>query len=38
VPAAMRHQELALDAIPRKDIAQLLATLERIEENIEGGD
>jgi MarR family transcriptional regulator, organic hydroperoxide resistance regulator len=38
VPAAMRHQELALDGIPRKDIAQLLATLERIEENIEGGD
>ena len=38
VPAAMRHEELALEGIPRKDIAQLIATLEKIEENIEGGD
>jgi DNA-binding MarR family transcriptional regulator len=38
VPAAMRHQELALEGIPRKEIAQLVATLERIEQNIEGGD
>lgn len=35
VPAAMRHQELALEGIPRKDIAQIIATLERIEQNIE---
>jgi hypothetical protein len=34
----MRHQELALEGIPRKEIAQLVATLERIEQNIEGGD
>jgi MarR family transcriptional regulator, organic hydroperoxide resistance regulator len=38
VPAALRHQDLALEGIPRKDIAQLIATLERIEQNIEGGD
>ena len=38
IPAAMRHQDLALDGIPRKDIAQLIATLERIEENIEASD
>src|SRR5581483_9126333 len=35
VPAALRHQDLALEGIGRKEIAQVLATLERIEENIE---
>jgi DNA-binding MarR family transcriptional regulator len=35
IPAALRHQELALEGIARKDIVQLIATLERIEENIE---
>ena len=34
----MRHQDLALDGIARKDIAQLIATLERIEQNIEASD
>jgi MarR family transcriptional regulator, organic hydroperoxide resistance regulator len=38
IPAALRHQDLALEGIARKDIAQLVATLERIERNIEGGD
>jgi MarR family transcriptional regulator, organic hydroperoxide resistance regulator len=38
VPAALRHEELALDGIARKEIAQVIATLERIEQNIETGD
>jgi len=38
VPAALRHQDLALEGIGRKEIAQVLATLERIEENIEASD
>ena len=29
------EESLALDGIPRKEIAQLIATLERIEQNIE---
>ncbi len=37
IPAAMRHQELALEGIGRKEIAQLIATLEKIEDNIESG-
>ncbi len=35
IPTAMRQQELALDGIARKEIAQLIATLEKIESNIE---
>ena len=35
IPAALRHQELALNGIGRKEIAQVIATLEKIEENIE---
>jgi DNA-binding MarR family transcriptional regulator len=35
VPAALRHQEQALRGIGRKEIAQLVATLEKIENNIE---
>src|SRR5215470_441728 len=38
VPAALRHQDLALDGIGRKEIAQVIATLEKIEENIEASD
>ena len=38
VPAALRHQELALNGIGRKEIAQLVAALEKIEENIETSD
>jgi DNA-binding MarR family transcriptional regulator len=38
IPAAMRHQELALEGIGRKEIAQLIATLEKIEDNIESSD
>jgi DNA-binding MarR family transcriptional regulator len=38
IPAALRHQELALNGIGRKEIAQVVATLEKIEENIESGD
>jgi DNA-binding MarR family transcriptional regulator len=38
IPAAMRHQELALDGIGRKEIAQVVATLEKIEENIEASE
>ena len=38
VPAALRHHDLALEGIGRKEIAQVLATLERIEENIEASD
>lgn len=35
IPAALRHQELALNGIARKDITQMLSTLEKIEHNIE---
>jgi len=35
VPAALRHQELALEGIGRKEISQVIATLEKMEENIE---
>jgi DNA-binding MarR family transcriptional regulator len=38
VPAALRHQEIALDGVGRKEIAQMVATLEKIEENIEASD
>jgi DNA-binding MarR family transcriptional regulator len=38
VPAALRHQEIALEGIGRKEIAQVIATLEKIEENIEASD
>jgi DNA-binding MarR family transcriptional regulator len=38
VPAALRHQELALNGIGRKEIAQVVATLEKIEENIEASE
>jgi DNA-binding MarR family transcriptional regulator len=38
IPAALRHQEIALDGIGRKEIAQVIATLEKIEENIEASD
>jgi DNA-binding MarR family transcriptional regulator len=38
IPAAMRHQDLALNGIARKEITQLIATLEKIEENIESSD
>jgi DNA-binding MarR family transcriptional regulator len=38
IPAALRHQELALNGIGRKEIAQVLATLEKIEQNIESSD
>jgi DNA-binding MarR family transcriptional regulator len=38
VPAALRHQELALDGVGRKEIAQVMAALEKIEENIESSD
>src|ERR1700730_16406244 len=38
IPAAMRHQELALTGIGRKEIAQVVATLEKIEENIEADE
>jgi DNA-binding MarR family transcriptional regulator len=35
IPAALRHQEQALAGIGRKEIARLVATLEKIEKNIE---
>jgi DNA-binding MarR family transcriptional regulator len=38
VPAALRHQEIALNGIGRKEIAQMVATLEKIEQNIEASD
>jgi MarR family transcriptional regulator, organic hydroperoxide resistance regulator len=38
VPAALRHQDIALDGIGRKEIAQVIATLEKLEENIEASD
>ena len=38
IPAALRHQELALAGIARKEVAQVIATLEKLEENIESGD
>jgi MarR family transcriptional regulator, organic hydroperoxide resistance regulator len=38
IPAAMRHQDLALNGIARKEITQLIATLEKLEENIESSD
>jgi len=38
IPAALRHQELALTGIGRKEIAQVVATLEKIEENIESSE
>ncbi len=38
IPAALRHQEQALQGIGRKELAQLVATLERMERNIESHD
>jgi DNA-binding MarR family transcriptional regulator len=38
VPAALRHQNLAFRGISRKDIAQLVSTLMRIERNIESAE
>jgi DNA-binding MarR family transcriptional regulator len=38
VPAALRHQDLALTGVARKEVAQVIATLEKIEENIESTD
>jgi DNA-binding MarR family transcriptional regulator len=38
IPAALRHQEQALHGIGRKEIARLVATLEKIEKNIEAHD
>lgn len=38
IPAALRHQEIALNGIGRKDIALVVSTLEKIEENIETSD
>jgi DNA-binding MarR family transcriptional regulator len=38
VPAALRHQDLAFRGISRKDIAQLVSTLMRIERNIESAE
>src|SRR5215468_8515052 len=38
IPAALRHQEVALTGIGRKEIAQVVATLEKIEQNIEASD
>jgi DNA-binding MarR family transcriptional regulator len=38
VPAALRHQDLALEGIGRKEIAQVIAALEKMEENIEASD
>jgi DNA-binding MarR family transcriptional regulator len=35
VPAALRHQELAFRDISAREIAQLVATLKRVESNIE---
>src|SRR5262249_25547856 len=35
IPAALRHQEIALNGIGRREIAQVVATLEKIEQNIE---
>jgi len=35
IPTALRHQEQALSGIGRKEIARLVATLEKIERNIE---
>jgi MarR family transcriptional regulator, organic hydroperoxide resistance regulator len=35
VPTALRHQELAFRDISPRDVAQLVATLKRIESNIE---
>lgn len=38
VPAALRQEEKALQGIGRKEISLLVATLERIESNIEAQD
>ena len=38
VPAALRHQDLALEGIGRKEIAQVIAALDKMEENIEASD
>lgn len=38
IPTALRHQDEALRGIGRKEIAQLVATLEKIERNIESQD
>ena len=38
IPTALKHQEIAFRGISRKDIAQLVATLMRIESNIEQAD
>jgi DNA-binding MarR family transcriptional regulator len=38
VPAALRHEDLALEGIGRKEIAQVIAALEKMEENIEASD
>ncbi|MGH8138955.1 MAG: MarR family winged helix-turn-helix transcriptional regulator [Steroidobacteraceae bacterium] len=38
IPAALRHQDEALQGVGRKEIARLVATLEKIERNIESHD
>jgi DNA-binding MarR family transcriptional regulator len=38
VPAALRHQDQALTGMGRREIARLVAALERIERNIEAHD
>jgi MarR family transcriptional regulator, organic hydroperoxide resistance regulator len=38
IPAALRHQDVALQGIARKEISQLVAILERMERNIEAQD
>jgi DNA-binding MarR family transcriptional regulator len=35
VPSALRHEEQALSGMGRKEVARLVATLEKIERNIE---
>ena len=35
VPTALRHQEIAVQGIPRRDLQTLVRVLERIERNIE---
>lgn len=38
IPAALRHQDEALHGIGRREIALLVATLEKIERNVEAHD
>lgn len=38
IPAALRHQDEALHGIGRRQIALLVATLEKIERNVEAHD